>query len=171
MKTIQIDDDVHNYLIRNVREIGEDASAILRRLLKLPDNRTPNKLEATAPIASATSTHSKSPIEECISNSRFQAEADAVGRFLSALSWLYKKHQREFSKGLNLRGRSRHYFANSPDILEKSGNSVNPQKIPDSPYWVITNNDTPKKQRILWSVMRLLGYSSAEGYRLGDALE
>jgi len=36
MKTILIDDDLHSFLLRNTKEIGEDASSIIRRLLNLP---------------------------------------------------------------------------------------------------------------------------------------
>ena len=103
-----------------------------------------------------------SKLDSCLNNPRFQTERDAVGKFLFMLSWLYKHHGHEFKKVLQIRGKRRHYFAQSADDLEESGRSVNPQQIPDSPYWVVTNNDTPKKKRMLQDVMHILGYSPSE---------
>ena len=39
--------------------------------------------------------------------------------------------------------------------------SITPKQIPKAPYWVVTNNDTPKKKRMLEDVLRILGYSKA----------
>jgi negative modulator of initiation of replication len=165
MKTIQIDNDIYEHLLRNVRTLGEDASSILRRLLGI-------KIQTHSVVPNAPTTiQSPSSVDDCIQNPRFQMEREAVGKFLFALSWLNKKHEEQFKGVLQLRGRSRQYFAQSADALEQTGNSVNPQRIPDSHYWVITNNDTPKKQRMLLDVMRLLGYPMSDAVRLADALE
>jgi negative modulator of initiation of replication len=111
------------------------------------------------------------PLEECILEPQFRFERDAVGRFLFILSWLHKRHSKDFAKVLDIRGRSRRYFATSANALEESGTSVNPQKIPNSSYWVVTNNDTPKKGRILYSVAYRLGYPPGDAIRLGEALD
>ncbi len=37
-----------------------------------------------------------------------------------------------------------------------------PKLIEGTPYYVVTNNDTPKKQRMLEEVLRLLDYEYAE---------
>lgn len=164
MKTVQIEDDLYTYLLKNIKFIGEDASSILRRLLGLG---------ATANKGSEGHTgleHKPKVLEECIESHFFKKERDAVGRFLAALSWLSQKHPSDFEKVLDIRGRIRLYFARSPDELQESGNSVMPQRIPNSPYYVVTNNDTPKKKRILNDVLRVLGYSSLDRNQLCDAL-
>jgi negative modulator of initiation of replication len=159
MKTIQIEDDVHNFLLRNVTVLGEDASSILRRLLKL------SQQNFTQPSSGA------GPVEQCLRHERFLRERDAVGKFLFILSWLYKHQKTEFPKILGIRGRSRAYFGESAAELDKTGNSVNPQAIPDSPYWVVTNNDTPKKRRILDDVMRVLGYVQEDRIKMTEGIQ
>lgn len=50
MKTINIDDELYQYIASNTQAIGEDASTILRRLLNLPQVRVVNE---TNPVTSA----------------------------------------------------------------------------------------------------------------------
>ena len=96
-----------------------------------------------------------------LSDPRFQAERDAVGKFLVILSHLYGRHSKGFERVLNVSGRRRKYFGRSSEDLAKYGRSVFPKRIPDSPYWVVTNNDTAKKRQILADAMRLLAYEEA----------
>jgi negative modulator of initiation of replication len=181
--TIQIDDDVLNYL-KSKQQNLEDASAILRRLLGIrPDTR------AEAPFSRRRRSkysgfrenfepaHSvdengragESSVDECILS--FRAQRDVVQKFLFALSWLAKKHKEDFKRVFELRGRKRMYFAESQETIEESGTKVMPQQIPDTNYWVVTNNDTPKKQRILYDVLHVLGYSVGDCNRLSGALQ
>jgi negative modulator of initiation of replication len=89
----------------------------------------------------------------------FKAQPDVVGRFLYILSCVHKRYPEQFKKVLAISGRRRKYFAVSSEELEESGNSVFPKQIPHSPFWVITNNDTPKKRRMIRDVLKLVGYS------------
>lgn len=77
------------------------------------------------------------------------------------LGWTHRQHPQEFKTVLGIRGRQRKYFGKSAQELEESGKSVKPQQIPDSSYWVVSNNDTPKKRQILGDVLGVLGYSSS----------
>ena len=79
-------------------------------------------------------------------------------KFLHILSWAYRKHPKEFSKALSIEGNRRKYFAGDEKTLLQTGSSTNPRPIPDSPYWVITNNSTAKKAEILSDVFQLLNY-------------
>lgn len=79
-------------------------------------------------------------------------------KFLYILSWAYRKHESDFAKVLLIEGNRRKYFALDEQTLLDSGSSTNPRPIPDSPFWVITNNSTAKKAEILSEVFRLLGY-------------
>jgi negative modulator of initiation of replication len=178
MKTIEITDEVYTHLLRNVRFIGEDASSILKRLLGIAPQDELRSLRAPAhfstqtanPAGPAPQQHSSDGIAEVLENPRYRIEREAVGKFLFVLSWLNQKHRETFDRVLTIRGRTRIYFAKTADDLERSGQSVNPQRIPNSEFWVVTNNDTPKKQRMLMDVMRLFGYGSADASRLADSI-
>jgi negative modulator of initiation of replication len=61
---------------------------------------------------------------------------------------------------LSIEGNRRKYFASELKALTEKGSSTNPRPIPDSPFWVITNNSTAKKAEILSEVFRLLGYEA-----------
>lgn len=159
MKTIEIDEDIYEHLLKNTQTLGEDASAILRRLLGLDESQS-----------GAQGAKPDSPIDACLNAPEFRSSRKAIDRFLFALSWLHRKHSEKFHMVFAVRGRGRIYFARTKADIDKSGESAFPRQIPDSPYWVITNNDTPKKQRMLHDVTRLLGYSKGEAERLSKAL-
>jgi negative modulator of initiation of replication len=170
MKTLQIEDDIYNHLLQNVSFIGEDASSILRRLLRIEADRHTgrgNRSKHQGPIVNGDG---PSSVDDCIQHHRFQTEREAVGKFLFALSWLAQKHGDDFRKVLDIQGRKRRYFADSCEAIEESGSSVMPQEIPNTGYWVATNNDTPKKKRMLRDVLQVLGYSPGDCNRLTDAL-
>ncbi len=143
MRTIEIEEDIYNHLLHNTFYIGEGASEILRRLLGLVGN---------------TKTSDETSMVSCIKEPRFQAQTNVLGRFLFILSWLHGRNPNDFSKVLNISGTRRKYFAKTKQELVISGKSVFPKQIPDTEYWVVTNNDTPKKGRMLSDVMRILGY-------------
>jgi negative regulator of replication initiation len=89
----------------------------------------------------------------------FKRQKSKADQFLSMLSFIYQRHPQEFCKVDSIAGRKRKYFSRTERELIESGSSVRPRKIPKSKYWVITNNDTDKKQSILKDVMEMLGYS------------
>jgi negative modulator of initiation of replication len=167
MRTIEISDDIYDHLLRNSCSIGESASSILNRLLNIkPDSA----LEASKGKQPPHDAHNQE-LTGCLRNPRFLAERDSVNRFLFLLSWLHKRHTTDFKNVLRIRGRVRLYFSESAKALEEHGNSTFPQRIPDSPYWVVTNNDTPKKGRMLSDVMRILGYSRYDQTLATNSLE
>jgi len=148
MKTIDIDDEVFGFLLRNVSDFGETPNSVLRRVLEITG--------ATPDPASKT----KLPIQEFIGTNEFRFAKGAVGRFLAVLSWLYQRHKDEFAVVEGIRGRGRLYFSKSANELERSGRSVNPKMIPESPYWVITTTPTDLKQEMLAEVMKALACDS-----------
>ena len=148
MKTIEIDDEVFGALLRNVSDFGETPNSVLRRVLKINGS--------TAEPANK----SKLPIQGFIASTEFRFSKGVVGRFLAVLSWLYLEHKEQFSVVEDIRGRGRLYFSKSADELERSGRSVNPKRIPESPYWVITTTPTDLKQEMLAEVMKALGCDS-----------
>ena len=162
MKTIEIENDVYEFLLQHTTRIGESASEILRRLLGIRGQRGGIGSGGAAGSQSPTSVKSnQTEISDCLNDSAFMAQKDVIGKFLFILSYLYKRSPDDFKKVLALSGRRRKYFAGSRQELEDSGSSVFPKQIPKAPYWVVTNNDTPKKKRMLEDVLRILGYSKA----------
>ena len=150
MKTIEIEDDVYEYLRQSTTQIGESASQILRRLLGIMEQQS----KTSVPVE-----RSSTELSECLTSSAFKAQSSVVNKFLFILSYIYKRNPEKFKKVLVLSGWNRKYFALSSKELEESGISVYPKKIPNSNFWVITNNDTPKKRRIVKDVLKLLEYS------------
>jgi negative modulator of initiation of replication len=99
-------------------------------------------------------------LSECLNASDFKAKRSMIDKFLYILSYVHQQRGPEqFKKILAISGWSRKYFALSSKELEDSGNSVHPKQIPDSLFWVITNNDNSQKRRMLQDVLKLLGYS------------
>ncbi|MBD3584956.1 replication initiation negative regulator SeqA [Salinimonas sp. HHU 13199] len=84
-----------------------------------------------------------------------------VDLFLFILAQLHELQPQNFAQVEQIKGKNRIYFATSKDALLKTGSSTNPKQIPDSPYWVVTNNNTAKKIAMLEQVLQVLGYDAA----------
>ncbi|MDC8831502.1 SeqA protein [Alteromonas gilva] len=82
-----------------------------------------------------------------------------VDQFLYILQQVYLQHPTDFSQVETIIGKNRKYFASSKEALLNTGSSTNPKAIPDSGYWVVTNNNTAKKLAMLSQVLQILGYS------------
>ena len=89
----------------------------------------------------------------------FLASRSVVDQFLGILSFLQKQNPDKFPTLQSLAGRKRRYIAGSEQELENSGTSVNPKRIPNTSFWVVTNNDTNNKKMLLRQALTLLGYS------------
>lgn len=83
-----------------------------------------------------------------------------VDLFLFILAQLHDLQPQTFAQVEQIKGKNRIYFATSKDALLKTGSSTNPKQIPDSPYWVVTNNNTAKKIAMLEQVLQVLGYDA-----------
>lgn len=151
MRTIEIEDDVYLYLLSQAKEIGEDASSILRHLLGLKKDKIPVEPH-----------NGLGEVFDFLVDPNYRILSNAVKKFLFILSWAYKKNLPQFDKITMIQGNRRKYFSKEKFDLEQSGSSVQPKQIPGSPYWVITNNDTPKKKVILYEVLTVLGYDETE---------
>lgn len=79
MKTIEIDDDLYQYIAGQTMKIGESASDILRRLLPgAPKKQTANSTEINqAASEPATATKSKPEPQETLSNHATREQAEA----------------------------------------------------------------------------------------------
>ena len=89
----------------------------------------------------------------------FLASRSVVDQLLSLLSFLHKESPDKFGILESMEGRRRKYVARSEQELDDSGKSVNAKRIPNTNYWVVTNNSTDNKKLLLKQALTLLGYS------------
>lgn len=176
MKQINIDDDIYDFLREQVRDFEETPSTVLRRLLNL--NKSGPPLLPTCNSPKAPLDAPKSPnsalspdIAQLIERLAGSGYHTVVDRFLDVLSFLCRRNPEGFSKVLEMRGNGRIYFSKSPQEIERSGASTQPKQIPATEYWVVTNNDTQRKKRMLVEVMQRLGYSKADIEAVCTALD
>jgi len=187
MKTIQIEEDLYQYIASNTQEIGESASAILRRLLLDKQHQQPRPAVVLEPLNSSVETENVGQVENndtrvsvnldtatsvfnLLNKEEVATQKGAVGRFLFILSALNRSHPNNFNKVLDVKGRERNYFATSAQELEASGSSIKPKQIPQSEFWVVTNNNTPRKKLIITEVAAALGYSSEQAESLRELI-
>ena len=183
MKTIEIDEELYQYIASNTQFIGESASAILRRLLKLEEQKSVSAVveekeiietgseEVTEPeIINRVDTKEQGSVFDYINREELTMQRGAVGRFLLILAALYRVHKEEFSCVLNIRGRGRLYFARTEAELAESGSSTKPRAIPESPYWVITNSNTTRKKMMLTEAAISLGYDETDAEKIRELL-
>jgi len=147
VKTIEIDDELYQYIASKTEHIGESASTILRRLLAV-DMKSETGVVVSQPLDS-------SALITLVNSDDFLSEKKLVNRFLSILSTLYLCNQSLFSvAAASLHGSKRRYLAKDEQTLLRSGNNTKPKQIPSTPYMVITNSNTARKIYIIELLMR-----------------
>lgn len=187
MKTIEIDDDLYQFIASQTQQIGESASDILRRLLivsltearavAIPATKATVKAVAEVkaePVAekvvTAATVEKSGSVFDFISPQDLSAEQSVVGRFLFILSALSRAHRSDFAQVLEIKGRNRLYFGQSESSLLEAGSSTNPKPIPNTDFWVITNSNTTRKKMMLTEVASKLGYNPVDVERIRDLL-
>ncbi|HSG53222.1 MAG TPA: replication initiation negative regulator SeqA [Rheinheimera sp.] len=168
MKTIEIDDELYQYIAGQTQKIGESASDILRRLLLGNATAAEPVVTESAPVVAEVAPNSN--IFDLINKQDLQAESSVVGRFLFILSTLARAHKKQFNKVLDIKGRNRLYFGRSAEELSEAGSSTNPKQIPNTEFWVITNSNTTRKKMMLTETAIKLGYSEQDAERIRDLL-
>lgn len=154
MKTIEIDEELYQYIAAQTKHIGEDASSILRRLLNI--NQSP------PPVVDKKSQKQSgyTIIANLLSDDSFTEQKSIVNRFILLLKTLYEYNSALFSiAATSLHGSKRKYLAKDKESLELSGKNTKPREIVGTPYWVITNTNTARKIYIIESIMSSMGIS------------
>lgn len=157
MKTIELDDDLYFYIASQTRHIGESASDILRRLLEQPaQGVTPAAEPAvmTQPRAAAA----QQGLQALLDSGELQQEEKSINRFMQVLSTLYRDDPVGFTLATEIKGRKRVYFSRDPEALRASGSTTKPKPVPETPFWVITNTNTSRKQNMVAQMMASMGY-------------
>ncbi len=178
MKTIEIDDDLYQFIAGQTQRIGESASDILRRLLPGAPLKAGVTASAAAVSAEPAAAAQAEPvistkagnIFDLVTPQDLQTEQNIVGRFLYLLSVLARVHKKDFAKVLEIKGRNRLYFGTSAEALNEAGSSTNPKQIPNTNFWVITNSNTTRKKMMLTETAIKLGYSAEDAERIRDLL-
>lgn len=177
MKTIEIDEELYQYIASQTQFIGESASSILRRLLAVDAEQIITNTEEVAKAPEVKEVKKVKAVQsdvgsvfDYINKEELAMQRGAVGRFLLILQALYRVHQDDFGVVSSIRGRDRLYFADNESALAESGSSTKPRQIPDSPYWVITNSNTTRKKMMLTEVASALGYSDSQVEQIRDLL-
>ncbi len=147
MKKIEIDDELYRYIASETRHIGESASDILRRLLKLDAKQPVQPVVVTesvqAPVIKQEAepksiTPAKNPVREMrelLLSDSYAEKTKSVDRFLQILSTLYSLDSATFTQSAEtVHGRTRIYFAGDEQTLLDSGRHTKPRHISGTPF-------------------------------------
>ena len=168
MKTIEVDDELYQYIASQTRHIGESASDILRRMLKIAaasQSAAPAIKETRQPAAVAQE-KPLSPVKdkvramrELLLSDEYAEQKKAVNRFMLVLTTLYSLDNNAFADATeSLHGRTRVYFAADEQTLLQNGNQTKPKPLPGTPYWVITNTNTGRKRSMIEHIMQSMQF-------------
>ncbi|MBW3782836.1 replication initiation negative regulator SeqA [Aeromonas veronii] len=157
MKTIELDDDLYFYIASQTRHIGESASDILRRLLEQPAHQRVPVAEPVA-VAQPSTVATRQGLQALLDSGELQKEEKSINRFMLVLSTLYRDNPEGFTQATEIKGRKRVYFSQDPEALRASGSTTKPKPVPDTPFWVITNTNTSRKQNMVAQLMASMGY-------------
>lgn len=171
MKTIEVDEDLYRYIASQTLHIGESASDILRRLLKVDGNAAASVSPAPMPLQPRGIVVSKEAgndqqidavkaMRSLLISDEFAGLKKAIDRFMLVLSTLYRIDAQGFSAATQVKGRKRLYFADNQQELLESGQTTKPKAIPNTPFWVITNSNTDRKRQMVQLVMTHMNFPS-----------
>ena len=166
MKTIEVDDELYQYIASQTRHIGESASDILRRMLKISAASQPAKdvvsqqnVVAQAKPAVVQVKDKVRAMRELLLSDEYAEQKKAVNRFMLVLSTLYSLDNKAFAEATeSLHGRTRVYFAGDEQTLLQNGNQTKPKHVPGTPYWVITNTNTGRKCSMVEHIMQSMQF-------------
>lgn len=168
MKTIEVDDELYRYIASHTQHIGESASDILRRMLKVAAGSQAAAVQAkeSAPVSAAVAEKPANPakdrvraMRELLLSDEYAEQKRAVNRFMLVLSTLYSLDAKAFAEATeSLHGRTRVYFAGDEQTLLQSGNQTKPKHVPGTPYWVITNTNTGRKCSMIEHIMQTMQF-------------
>lgn len=162
MKTIEVDEELYRYIAGQTLHIGESASDILRRLLNVDGqsasvapkaSAVPKGIVVSKDAGQETKLDGVKEMRSLLISDEFAGLKKAVDRFMLVLSTLHRIDAAAFSEATLVKGRKRVYFADNEQTLLASGQTTKPKVIPNTPFWVITNNNTSRKQQMIEQVM------------------
>ena len=153
MKEIKIEDDLFEDLLERVVNSGKSFSDVIREFRDGKANMDKEKESKNKNLS-----HPEMELQKYAQSTEFTSLRSHLEKFLAILGKIHQLTPNEFDKVEQLQGHKRKYFAKSSKELSQYGSSVFPKRIPNSPYWVITNNSTVQKRDMVKSVLLRLGY-------------
>ncbi len=161
MRTIEVEDDVFSELEKASYLTKMPVPQIVRGLVIRQDPKPAGKELERPPVTNAPSLSPRDrKIRDYAHSPSFLASRSVMDQFLNLLSFLHRENLDNFAILQSMEGRKRKYIARSEQELENSGNSVNPKRVPNTPYWAVTNNSTDNKKLLLRQALTLLGYGA-----------
>ncbi|MEZ8283511.1 replication initiation regulator SeqA [Vibrio splendidus] len=169
MKTIEVDEDLYRFIAGQTERIGESASDILRRLLQVDSQGMVPIEEIVEPKGIVVSKEvgfipekfdGVKEMRSLLISDEFASLKKAIDRFMLVLSTLHKIDPLSFSEATQVKGRKRVYFADNEETLLANGNTTKPKAIPQSPFWVITNNNTSRKRQMVEQLMSRMSFQA-----------
>src|SRR5437660_406578 len=102
MKSLQVDEELYTFIASQTREVGEDASAILRRILQLPARNGHGKPATVAAVTTSAPTP-ESPTRDgellaFVASPEYRSIRSATHRFLAILGFAYRQSPADFEK-------------------------------------------------------------------------
>ncbi|PMH46846.1 replication initiation regulator SeqA [Vibrio sp. 10N.286.49.B3] len=171
MKTIEVDEDLYRFIASQTQHIGESASDILRRLLDMDAQQQvqvqvvpvqvvdePKGIVVSKDAGNVTKVDEVKEMRSLLISDEFAALNKAIDRFMLVLSTLHRINPSSFSEATQVKGRKRVYFADNEETLLAHGTTTKPKAIPNSPFWVITNNNTSRKQQMVEQLMSRMSF-------------
>lgn len=152
MKMIEISDETFDALKAQVRDFGETPDSVIRRLLSGGNDRGVSHF-------SEIDSEETLKLRRLMDSTRFQ-HLNGRDRYFEILKFLCNENPEEFGVKLpGLKFGKRVQIARDAETIEKSGKSTYPEMIPDTSYWALTNLSNRSKRDVIFSAMRILGYS------------
>ncbi len=182
MKTIEVDEDLYSYIASQTQHIGESASDILRRLLAVEQSVT-----TLTPVTKVAKTQSQGIVvgkeaafdtqlngvksmRELLISDEFALLNKAIDRFMLILERLHHIDNASFAKATKVKGRKRVYFADNQELLLASGKTTKPRLIKGSPFWVITNTNTSRKQQMVQQLMEKMNFPQELAEKVANSI-
>ncbi len=146
-------------VVKKGRATVKSPSKVVAKKVASPSKAVTSSSKTTASVQSEPlELHVRQDILDVVTPDALKAFTKRVDQFLFVLSAAHKLNTDNFTNVENIKGKNRTYFATSKAALLENGSSTNPKAIPESPFWVVTNNNTAKKTNMLEQVLRQLGY-------------
>ena len=143
---------------RKSRAVAKSPSNVVAKRVAAPSRAATSRNKTIAVQSEPMELHGRQDILDVVTHDTLKGFTKRVDQFLFVLSAAHKLNADNFTNVENIKGKNRTYFATSKEALLENGSSTNPKAIPDSPFWVVTNNNTAKKTNMLEQVLRQLGY-------------
>lgn len=152
MKTIEIDEAVHAVLVSEIRDFGETANDVIKRLLASAQNLDLTEFEAERESRTI-----------CFCREVAELKLSGIKRYLMVLRHVYEADPKLFVRVIpSIKGTRRNYISESREAISRSGNNTMPRQVVGTPIFAATNLNKSVMERILIRLLRECGYPNED---------